>query len=276
MTFARLVLAAVTNDPLPEPQSSDLPVRQTAQSIVQYYIANIYALFPLFSESVLLTALDEMYQPDRHVSSANKWLVYVVLAIGSLAQSRSNQDEFYTNGVDFLSRGLQFADRALQPGYVTQIQSLALFTQYAMLDPAHFDSWHLIGFTCRAVVDLGFHQDPPSQGQADRELDMRRRTFYCVYALDRYAAVARLYSPKANANDTLQGDKYGTRTCLFIQRRCDPRCLSGHVWYCKNSVCLGHNHWAAIPRSCHPLIPTSAHTVVLVSDIDPVGSQSTD
>lgn len=186
MTFARLILAAVANDPLPDPQSSELPPRQNAQAIIQYYMANIYALFPLFSETVLLTALDEMYQQERHVSSANKWLVWMVLAVGSMAQSRSNQDDHYRNGVDFVSHALQFADRALQPGYDTQIQSMALFTQYAMLDPAHFDSWHLIGFTCRAVVDLGFHQDPPSLSQADRvTLDMRRKTFYCVYALDR-------------------------------------------------------------------------------------------
>lgn len=189
MTFARLVLAAATEDPLPEPRSTDLPQRQTAQSIVQYYMANIYALFPLFSETVLLTALDDMYQSERHVSSANKWLVYMVLAVGSMAQSRSNQDDHYRNGVDFVSQALQLADRALQPGYVTQIQSLAMLTQYATLDPAHFDSWHLIGVTCRAVVDLGFHQDPANQSLADRvALDMRRKTFYCVYTLDRYVA----------------------------------------------------------------------------------------
>lgn len=186
MTFARLVLAAVTNDPFPGPHSSEMPPRQSAQAVIQYYMANIFTLFPLFSETVLLNALDDMYQQDRHVNTAGKWLVYMVLAIGSMAQSRSNQDHFYNDGVEFISCALQFADRALQPGYVTQIQSLALFTQYAMLDPAHFDSWHLIGFTCRAVVDLGFHQDPPSQAQADRAaLDMRRKTFYCVYALDR-------------------------------------------------------------------------------------------
>lgn len=186
MTFARLILAAVINDPLPEPQSQSLPEKQTAHSIVQYYMANIYPLFPLFPGTVLLSALEDMYQQERHVNSASKWLVYMVLATGSMAQSRSTQDDFYNNGVEFASHALQLADRALQPGHATQIQSLAVFTQYAMLDPAHFDSWHLIGFTCRAVVDLGFHQDPPNQSQADRAaLDMRRRTFYCVYALDR-------------------------------------------------------------------------------------------
>lgn len=189
MTFARLVLAAATEHSLPEPRSTDLPPRQTAQSIVHYYMVNIYALFPLFSETVLLTALDDMYQPERHVSSANKWLVYMVLAVGSMAQSRSNQDDHYQSGVDFVSQALQLADRALQPGYVTQIQSLAMLTQYAILDPVHFDSWHLIGITCRAVVDLGFHQDPANPSLVDRvALDMRRKTFYCVYTLDRYAA----------------------------------------------------------------------------------------
>lgn len=195
MTFARLILAAVTNDPLPDPQTSGLPGKQTAHSIVHYYMANIYPLFPLFMETALLTALDDMYQQDRHVSSTNKWLVYMILAIGSMAQSRSNQDESYKNGVEYVSHALQFADRALQLGSVSQIQSLALFTQYAMLDPAHFDSWHLIGFTCRAVVDLGFHQDPSTQGQVDRvALDMRRKTFYCVYALDRFVATHNQYA----------------------------------------------------------------------------------
>jgi hypothetical protein len=72
------------------------------------------------------------------------------------------------------------------PGYVSQIQALVLLVQYSMLDPAHFDSWQLIGFACRAVVDLGFHQDPPKEQQTDKKiLEMRRKVYYCVYSLDR-------------------------------------------------------------------------------------------
>jgi hypothetical protein len=187
MTFACLVLAATMNTPVPEPKMTSLPSRQAAYGIVQYYIANVYTLFPAFSETVLLTALDDLYQPDqRPIKSVDRWLLYMVLAIGSIAQSRSNQDDFYANGVEFVSHALEVADRALMPGYITQIQSLLLLTQYSMLDPAHFDSWHLIGFTCRAVVDLGLHQDPPAEQLADKGvLDMRRKIFYCVYSLDR-------------------------------------------------------------------------------------------
>lgn len=188
MTFARLVLAAATNDPVPEPRTAKLPPRHTAQAAVHYYMSNIHVLFPAFSPTLVTTLLDDVYSQDprQQLRSPDYWLLYMVLAIGSTAQSRSWQDEHYANGVDFVARALPYADRALMPGYVTQIQSLLLLTQYSMLDPTHFDSWHLIGFTCRAVIDLGYHQDPPAQQNSDKAaLDARRRTFYCVYALDR-------------------------------------------------------------------------------------------
>jgi hypothetical protein len=187
MTFARLVLAAVTNDPVPEPKAENLPSRQVAYNLVQWYLTNVFALFPAFSETVLLSALDDFYQPDKPpIKSTDYWLLYMVLAIACSAQSRSTQDNYYAMGVDFVGHALPYADRALRPGYPTQILSLLLLTQYSTFDPAHFDSWHLIGFTCRAVVDLGYHQDPPQSQVADRgALEARRKIFYCVYALDR-------------------------------------------------------------------------------------------
>ncbi|KAM5355902.1 hypothetical protein ACJ41O_002548 [Fusarium nematophilum] len=198
MTFARLVLAATTNDVLPDSSQARLPPRQAAHSIVEHYMSNIYCLFPCFSETAFLTALDDLYQQDdRAIKDSDYWMVYMVLAIGSTAQSRRHQDEHYLNGVEYASRAMSYADGALAPGYVTQIQSLLLLTQYAMLDPAHFDSWHLIGFTARAIVDLGFHQDPPLSSVSDKAaLDMRRKIFYCVYALDRAISMvhARTFS----------------------------------------------------------------------------------
>ncbi|EXL74995.1 hypothetical protein FOPG_09952 [Fusarium oxysporum f. sp. conglutinans race 2 54008] len=198
MTFARLVLAATTNDALPESDQARLPPRQTAHVLVQHYMDNVYSLFPCFSETSLLTALDDIYQEDtRTIKDSDYWMVYMVLAIGSTVQSKRSQDTHYLTGLEYASRAMNHADGALTPGYVTQIQSLLLLTQYAMLDPAHFDSWHLIGFTARAIVDLGFHQDPPLSSVPDKaSLDMRRKIFYCVYALDRAISMvhARTFS----------------------------------------------------------------------------------
>lgn len=188
MTFARLVLAATLNDPVPPSVDLNLPPRQVANSLIQYFLTNIYTLYPCFSETALWTILDDVYnQDDRVIKDSDYWLMYIILAIGSTAQSKALHDSYYQNGVQFLARALKHADRALAPGNVTQIRSLLLLTLYSMLDPAHFDTWHLIGFTARAVVDLGLHQDPPMSTVSDRSaLDMRRRIFYSAYALDRY------------------------------------------------------------------------------------------
>ena len=194
MTFARLVLAASTYEPVPEPRTTNLPAESTARALVQFYETSILPLYPAFPGTSLHALVSDIYQDHpRPIRSSEYWMFWMVLAVGSAAQSRSRQDEHYSNAVEFVARALPHADRALKPGYVTQVQSLLLLTQYSMLDPAHFDSWHPIGFTCRAVVDQGLHQDPPHGQQMDQDaLDARRRTFYCVYALDR--SVAESYS----------------------------------------------------------------------------------
>ena len=188
MTFARLILAGANNDEITNPKPFQLPPRTTTVALAQYYLDNVYALFPVFSETALFNAIDAVYQVNgRPVTEFEYWLLYMVLAVASSGQSRSSSDAYYVDGVNWVGRALRYADKVLMPGYVSQIQALVLLVQYSMLDPAHFDSWQLIGFACRAVVDLGLHQDPPREQQPDKKiLEMRRRLFYCVYSLDRY------------------------------------------------------------------------------------------
>lgn len=187
LTFARLILAAALNEPLPKLKNQQMPSRPAALGLLQYYLDNVYSLFPAFAETALFNALDAVYQvPPQEIEDFDYWLLYMVLAIGSLGQSRSSTDAYYKDGVNWVVRALKYADQVLMPGYAQQIQALILLVQYSMLDPAHFDSWQLIGFTCRAVVDLGFHQDPPKEQLTDKKaLEQRRKLFYCAYALDR-------------------------------------------------------------------------------------------
>lgn len=192
MTFARLILAASQHEALPKPAGFQLPSRSSLLTLVRYYLDHIYSLLPAFDETTLFLAIDAIYRDDgqaedsQHATEFQYWLLYMVLAIGSVSQSRSSSDKYYEEGVAWVARALQFADKVLVPGYISQIQAMILLTQYSMLDPAHFDSWQLIGFTCRAVVDLGFHQEPPKEAQPERKvLDLRRQIWWVTYALDR-------------------------------------------------------------------------------------------
>lgn len=194
MTFARLILAAAINEPIPRSKSAQLPSRPAAMALIQHYLDNVYALYPAFPETVVFNALDAIYQEDgRPIADFEHWLLYMVLAIGAMGQSRSSSDAYYKDGVAWVARALKYADQVLMPGYISQMQALILLVQYAMLDPAHFDAWQLIGFTCRAIVDLGFHQDPPKEQQPDKSsLDTRRKVYWCAYSLDRYVAQSPL------------------------------------------------------------------------------------
>ncbi|KAL1954257.1 hypothetical protein VTO42DRAFT_1490 [Malbranchea cinnamomea] len=62
-----------------------------------------------------------------------------------------------------VSGALTYAEDVLHPGLVTGIQCILLLTQYSMLDPGHFR--------------------PPF-------LDLRRKTFHCIYSIDRYVSTA--------------------------------------------------------------------------------------
>lgn len=252
MTFARLILAAAMNEPLSvaDSQPFQLPSRPASMAFIQYYLDNVFTLFPVFNETSLFNALDAVYQVDgRPVTDFEHWLLYTVLAIGSIAQSRSNRDTFYADGVLWIGRALCYADTVLMPGYVSQIQALVLLVQYSMLDPAHFDSWQLIGFACRAVVDLGFHQDPAREQHTDKkQLELRRKIFYCVYTFDRYVFSQHTHFSMCQANadiktsifqslshiwtalkirvytDYDQIHQYGARKVLLLYRRCYKCC----------------------------------------------------
>src|SRR4051812_22323627 len=122
MTFARLVLAAATVDPLPEDIDDTLPPRSEATALVNHYMANVFLFFPTFNKSHVYSVLDQLYLHDEMLQDTDRWLIFMVLAISSMTQSREFEDTKYLQGVDFAARAMPHADRALLPGYQTQIQ----------------------------------------------------------------------------------------------------------------------------------------------------------
>lgn len=188
MSYARLIQSASTKEPLPQGLTKALPARYAANPLIQHYLNNIYTVLPVFEEATLYSSVDAIYQPGDNATSWDRWTVRMVLAIASLSQSESRGDTFYSDAVGHVNAALENAEDVLHPGYVTSIQALVLWTIYATMDPHHFDSWTLIGAASRAMVDLGIHQDPSKNVAISRaKLEIRRRVYWCVYSLDRYA-----------------------------------------------------------------------------------------
>lgn len=188
MSYARLILAACSKDPLPTNlMSVPLPPRHSATIIIQHYFDNFFILYPLFQESSFFASLDAVYNAGGALATAfDHFCVRMVLAIAHAGKLEQRGDPHYTDAVGHVTAALSYAEQILRPGSIQSVQALLLLHEYAMIDPHHFDTWSIIGAASRAMVDLGLHQDP-SKGtpMSKAKLELRRRVFYCVYAFDR-------------------------------------------------------------------------------------------
>jgi hypothetical protein len=191
MSYAQLILASCSEQELPKVPVKDLPPRYAAQPLIQYYLDNIYIFLPLLEEARVYAAVDAVYDPDHSKASPfDHWMIRLILAITSLGLSEQRNDAHYIDALGHLSAALQYAEDVLHPGSIASIQALVFLVGYAILDPHHFNSWHLIGAASRAMVDLGMHQDPPKRdppksSTTRSKLELRRRVYWVVYALDR-------------------------------------------------------------------------------------------
>ncbi|KAH9874757.1 hypothetical protein IAQ61_003947 [Plenodomus lingam] len=192
MSYARLIQSACTKEPLPAGLHKALPPRYAATPLIQHYLNNVFNLLPVFEEASLYSSVDAIYQKGSEATAWDRWSVRMVLAIASLSQSDQRGDTHYSDAVGHVNAALENAEEVLHPGYVSSIQALLLWTIYAMMDPHHFDSWTLIGAASRAMVDLGIHQDPSRNvAIAKGKLEVRRRVYWCVYALDRSTSLVQ-------------------------------------------------------------------------------------
>jgi hypothetical protein len=144
-------------------------------------------LIPILEEADVYRSLDMVSENSNSIPTAmDHWTVTMILAISSASLSRQRGDTYYSDAVGYTCSALDVADFVLHPGSIWSIQAMLLLVQYSMLDPAHFDSWTLIGAASRAMVDLGLHIDPSKSSNTPRsKLELRRRVYHCVYALDR-------------------------------------------------------------------------------------------
>lgn len=220
MSYARLILSASSKEALPMGLTKALPPRYAATPLIQHYLNNIFSLLPILDEASLYACVDAVYHTEDDATAFDHWIVRMVLAISCLAQSEQRGDTLYSDAVGHLNAALEHAEDVLHPGFISSIQALLLLVEYAMMDPHHFDSWTLIGAASRAMVDLGIHQDPSRSTSINRaKLEIRRRVYWCVYALDRYGPCScngfELTMPQIHVS--------GANASLFVFRRLRSR-----------------------------------------------------
>lgn len=186
-SFANLLLSLSTAESIPKQSTQLLPARHEITSLLQHYFDTFFTQLPFFAETGFWTSVDIVYQSGgRFAKPIDHWFLRMVLAITYASISYQFGDQNYQNALSLVSSALDYAEEVLQPGSIAGVQAILLLAQYSLVDPKHFRSWYLVGMAVRVMVDLGLHQDPPSDVPVtDELLDIRRRVCHSVYSLDR-------------------------------------------------------------------------------------------
>ena len=186
MSFARLVLSSSSVEEMPRFSRNSFPPRDVAISLIQRYLRCVSIQYPVLSETALFGSLDAVYQNVRHARPLDHWNIRMVLAIALASCSQSKDDTHYRDAVRHVSTALEQVESVVQPGSMAGIQAILLLVLYSLIDPSHFNNWYLVGVASRVMVDLGLHQDPAGDSRIkESQLELRRRIYQCVYALDR-------------------------------------------------------------------------------------------
>lgn len=191
-SFARLLLSVALIDTPQPPSQTPLPARHEAAPLLQHYFDNVFVQLPFFVETSFWTSVDAVYQSGgRFAKPFDHWMLRMVLAIASASVSYQNNDKNHQKARALVAEALTYAEEVLRPGSISGIQAILFLAVYSLVDPARFRSWYLVGMAVKVAVDLGLHQDPPTEvpTNADR-LDIRRRVFHCIYCLDRFVQFA--------------------------------------------------------------------------------------
>lgn len=203
MTFAKLMLkASAASKVIESKPKAGLPERHVATQLIQHYFDKIFTTLPCLNESSFFGAVNSVYRDEAACNPFDVYTVYMVLAIGTMSLSKRRDSVAAHNAACFVKSALEHADSVISPSGVTGVQATLLLVQYSMLEPAHFNSWYLIGTASRIMIDIGLHQEPLKNLRKKSDVDLRRRIFYCVYTLDRSISMV-LQRPVTFSDDSV-------------------------------------------------------------------------
>ncbi|KAK7990959.1 hypothetical protein PG990_015239 [Apiospora arundinis] len=184
--------------------SAGPPSDELGLSILAAYFSQIHPRYPFLDPAEVWALHRERFAlaatPIPHLTKQQRFGIfklYMVYAIGAMLlqltekQTSSPPESYYMSA-------LQHIFAARESRTTQNIEAMALLVLYHLRSPSSFGIWYMIGLAMRTSIDLGLHmRRNEDKLRADRggegcreEIQMRRRLFWSVYALERTIALS--------------------------------------------------------------------------------------
>ena len=174
-----------------------LPLYELARKLVNAYLSHNHLCYPFLSPHALLSIVDSIYN-DLSVYNDNAYEAFVfdlVLAIAT-ANVYKFDWQMLPSAETHHTRAMSRIAEVFQAGGLKSLQAILLLCQYrtgSSMQDTSASMWHLVGIAVRISFELGLHRkstynlNKQGQGALDtlQDQEIRRRCFWCVFAMDR-------------------------------------------------------------------------------------------
>lgn len=191
----RLKDASSSGQTLPE-RDAALPPRNVARFLFHQYIAQVHIWWPFLPLSLLRGTFQRIYKDTRGCGDFDKLLIFMVLALSS-AECSDNAEYIAMTDINsplnYFRTGLRFFTASSERARDLQsLQAIVLMTILMLksgIPSLHGDLWHLSRYVMSAAIELGLHRHNAHWGFSPEELEVRNRTWWSIYCLERQIAV---------------------------------------------------------------------------------------
>lgn len=156
---------------------------EVAKVLLNIYLEKILPQYPIFFESDVRSHFQHVY-PSSTTSEPpadeSVFIVAIIMAISTLTSKAKDFNKIASLGESLHRTALSRCNFLRLPSIRT-VQCILLLVQLAMLLPLTGNLWHLVREAMSLAIQLGLHQESPSnQIMNSVSTDLRRRVFWAV------------------------------------------------------------------------------------------------
>ncbi|ETS87782.1 hypothetical protein PFICI_01610 [Pestalotiopsis fici W106-1] len=190
-------------------RQASLPSQSIAKHLLTQYIARVHVWWPFLAVPFLRNVFNQIYQDPQQSSDYEKFLVFAVLALASREAAAggvrtmdlNSPSSYYQTCLNFFSG---FRERA-SARKLPSIHATLLLGLWLLDAPNGLaELWHLSRHAMSSAIEAGLHRHNTDWGLGDDEMEIRNRTWWSVYNLERQVATmtGRVLSIRDHAIET--------------------------------------------------------------------------
>lgn len=170
-------------------QRPELPPFPTTERLLESYKTSTHSMFPILHWPSFKRAVDDMYRAGnaQNVQPSFVSMFFAVLAVGCLFETDPNIGESSYFGAEYLETSRKLVDPWSNSFVLDNARALVMATIFLNEMNLKSAAWNSLGSAVRVAQDIGLYSEsgpwPVIEG------DMRRRTWWTIYILDRSLAV---------------------------------------------------------------------------------------